>query len=100
MPTHAASWQSTEKLLAKARALVPSSVAEANVADLKQFDDFLAANEFGLAFDILESIAYEDIQNCLPLLDILKSPAAEMKLDENVVQLETKIDALKKSSGE
>jgi hypothetical protein len=39
MSTHEASWQINEKFLAKARALVPSSVAAANAADLKQFDD-------------------------------------------------------------
>lgn len=94
MSTYAASWQITNGLLAEARALLSPNVVAANALDLKQFDEFLDANELGLAFDLLESIVYEDVQGCLPLLRLLKSAAAEMKLEENVTELQKRISTL------
>jgi hypothetical protein len=96
MSDYQASWQRTERLLATAKTLLPPEVAEAHETDLRQFDEFLYANELGLAFEWLESITYEDQPTCLPLLRLLRSAAEEMNLRENVAELDSRINALDK----
>lgn len=91
-----ATWQRTERLLATAKTLLLPEVAAANETDLQQFDEFLDANELGLAFEWLESITYEDQPTCLPLLRLLRSAAEEMNLRENLAELDSRINALDK----
>jgi hypothetical protein len=94
MSDYQASWQRTEGLLATAKTLLLPEVAAANETDLRQFEEFLGANELGLAFECLESITYEDQPTCLPLLRLLRSAADEMNLHENLAELENRISAL------
>jgi hypothetical protein len=96
MSDYQASWQRTERLLATAEKLLLPEVAAANEADLRQFDEFLDANELKLAFEWLESITYEDQPTCLPLLRLLRSAAEEMNRRENIADLNTRIHALEK----
>jgi hypothetical protein len=100
MSTLHASWQSTEHLLAAAKKLLSPEVAAANATDLQQFDEFLHANELGLAFQWLESITYEDQPTCLPVLRLLKSAARGMNLHENVMELDNRIHALERPLGD
>jgi hypothetical protein len=94
MPIYQASWQRTERLLATAKTLLMPEVVATNETDLQQFDEFLEVNELGLAFKWLESITYEDQPTCLPLLRILRSAAEEMKLHENLAELDSRIHTL------
>jgi len=96
MSDYQASWQRTERLLATAKTLLLPEVAAANETDLQQFDEFLDANELGLAFEWLESITYEDQPTCLPLLRLLRSAAEEMNMHENLAELDSRINALEK----
>lgn len=96
MPDYRASWQRTERLLATAKTLLLPEVAAANENDLRQFDEFLDANELGLAFEWLESITFEDQPTCLPLLRLLRSAAKEMRLRENLAELNDRINELEK----
>lgn len=89
-----ASWQRTERILLEAKALLLARVVEKNSADLKQFHEFLDANELGLAFDYFESITYADQPDCLPLLRLLSLAAEEMDLVENLEELKVRIDTL------
>jgi hypothetical protein len=88
------SWQKTERLLLEAKALLSPEVAAVNAADLRQFDEFLEANELGLAFDWLKSIAYEGMPNCLPLLCLLSAASEEMNLHECLTELNNRIRTL------
>jgi hypothetical protein len=94
LPNYQASWQRTERLLATARTLLVPETVSANETDLRQFDEFLDVNELGLAFEWLASITYKDQPTCLPLLRLLRSAAEEMKLYENLSELDSRIDAL------
>jgi hypothetical protein len=96
MSDYQASWQRTERLLATAKTLLLPEVAAANESDLRQFDEFLDANELGLAFEWLESITYEGQTTCLPLLRLLRSAAEELNLRENLAELDSRINALDK----
>jgi hypothetical protein len=96
MSDYQASWQRTERLLATAKTLLLPEVAAANETDLRQFVEFLDANELGLAFEWLESITYKDQPTCLPLLRLLMSAAEEMNLRENLAELDSRISALDK----
>ena len=96
MSDYQASWQRTERLLARAKTLLLPEVAAANETDLQQFDEFLDANELGLAFEWLESIAYEDQPTSLPLLRLLRSAAEEIDMHENLAELNSRINALEK----
>lgn len=96
MSDYQASWQRTERLLATARTLLLPEVAATNETDLRQFDEFLDANELGRAFEWLESITYEDQSTCLPLLRLLRSAAEEVNLRENMAELDNRIRALGK----
>lgn len=96
MSDYQASWQRTERLLVSAKALLLPEVAAANETDLRQFDEFLDANEPGLAFEWLESITYEDQPTCLPLLRLLRSAAEEMNMGDNLAELDSRINALAK----
>lgn len=91
MSNYQASWKRTERLLATAKTLLMPEVVATNEADLRQFDEFLDVNELGLAFEWLESITYEDQPTCLPLLRLLRSAAEEMKLQENLAELHSRI---------
>lgn len=71
-------------------------IAAANETDLRQFDEFFDANELGLAFEWLVSIAYEYQPTCLSLLRLLRSAADEMNLRENLTELDGRINALDK----
>ena len=94
MSDYQASWQKTERLLTKAKTFLLPEVAVANETDLRQIDEFLGANELGLAFELLESLAYEDQPTCLPLLRLLRCAAEEMNLHENLAELDNRINAL------
>jgi ubiquinone biosynthesis protein UbiJ len=96
MSDYHASWQRTERLLATAKTLLLPEVAAANETNLQQFDEFLDANELGLAFEWLESITYEDQPTCLPLLRLLRFAAEEMNMRENLAELDNRINALGK----
>lgn len=96
MSDYQASWQRTDRLLATARTLLLPEVAAANETDLRRFDEFLDANELGLAFEWLESITYEDQPTCLPLLRLLWSAAEEMNFRENMAELDNRIHTLEK----
>jgi len=96
MSDYQASWQRTERLLATAKTLLRPEVAAANETDLRQFDEFLDANELGLAFEWLESITYEAQPTCLPLLRLLRSAAEEMNRHENLAELDSRINSLNK----
>jgi hypothetical protein len=100
MSNYQASWQRTEHLLATAKSVLLPEVVAANETDLQQFDEFLDANELGLAFEWLESITYEEQPTCLPLLRLLRSAAEEMNLSENLAELENRIHALEKPLAE
>ena len=95
-----ASWQRTERLLRTAKNLLLPKVVAANEADLRQFDEFLDANEFGLAFVWLESISYREQRTCLPLMTLLRLVAEEMDLRENLAELDNRIRALEKPLAE
>jgi len=56
------SWARTEALLREARAALPLEVVDRFAADLKLFDEFLAHNELGLAFDYLDGVVNQ--ANC------------------------------------
>jgi hypothetical protein len=96
MSDYQASWQRTERLLTTAKTLLLPEVVAANEIYLRQFDEFLDANELGLAFEWLESITYEDQATCLPLLRLLRSAAEEMNLRKNLAELDNRINALEK----
>lgn len=90
------SWQRTERLLATAKPLLLPKVAAANETCLRQFDEFLDANELELAFEWLESMTYEDQSNCLPLLRLLRSAAEEMNLYEKLAELDDRVNTSEK----
>jgi len=96
MSDYQASWKRTERLLVTAKTLLLPDIASANETDLRQFDEFLGANELGLAFERLESITYDDQPTCLPLLRLLRSAAEEMNLRENFAELDSRINAMEK----
>ena len=96
MSDYRTSWQRTDRLLATAKTLLLPAVTAANETDLRQFDEFLDANELGLAFEWLESITYENQPTCLPLLRLLRSAAEEMRLRENLAELDNRINELEK----
>jgi hypothetical protein len=96
MSDYQASWQRTEHLLATAKTLLLPEVAAANETDLRQFDEFLDANELGLAFEWLVSMTYEDQPTRLPLLRLLRYAAEEMNLREKLAELDDRINALEK----
>lgn len=89
-----ASWQETKRLLVEGKALLSVSVAAQHAADLEQFDEFIDHNELGLAFQWLESIAWDRQRNCLPLLNLLKLAAKQMKMDDATAFLEEEIASL------
>jgi len=97
MSDYRTSWQTTERLLATAKTLLLPTVTAANETNLRQFDEFLDANELGLAFEWLESITYEDQPTCLPLLRLLMSAAAEMALRKSLAELDNRIHVLEKT---
>jgi hypothetical protein len=76
------------------------AVAAANAADLKEFDEFLDANELGLAFHWLESVVCKDQPGCLPRLRLLKSATEEMNLRSNLGEPQNRIRALEQHLGE
>jgi hypothetical protein len=100
MSNYQVSWRRTEPLLATAKTLLSPEVIAASETDLQQFDEFLEANELGLAFECLASITYEDQPTCLPLLRLLRSAAEEMNLREDSTELENRIQALEKPLAE
>jgi hypothetical protein len=100
MSSYQMHWQRTEQLLAEAKTLLSPDVARTNATDLQQFDEFMEANELGLAFEWLESITYENQPTCLPLLGLLRAAAEEMNLCEKLSQLDARIQALAKPLGE
>lgn len=85
------SWELTEELLAKARALLSVDVVLEHDAALLQMAEFLDHNELGLAFDWLKSIAQESQWECIELLDTLRLAAKNMGLAEEVDALSLRI---------
>src|SRR5690349_16980932 len=65
------SWQRTEGFLRDARSHL-SQMAEAEFRDeLVQFEEYLEHNEFGIAFDILESLTRESQGEELRVFELL-----------------------------
>jgi hypothetical protein len=73
MSNYQDSWHTTEHPLATAKRLLSPLAIVTHEADLRQCDEFLKANELGLAFECLDSIIYEDQPTCVPLLRLLRS---------------------------
>ena len=94
MAIQQASWMRAEHFLVEAKTLLLPEVIAANASDLQQFDEFLDVNELGLAFEWLESIAYNDQPTCPSLLNLLRSAAEEMNLHEHSAELDRRIRAL------
>ena len=88
------SWQETSRLLVEAKALLSASVAAQHAVDLEQFDEFLDANELGLAFSWLDSITRESQWSCLPLLQLLNLAAKQMNLRDKIASIDERIFSL------
>lgn len=80
-PEQFQSWARTEAWLREAKASVPAELAANFLAHLEQFDEFLAHNELGLAFDWLYSFVEEEDCASPALIRPLLEAAKEMRLE-------------------